>query len=136
LEKFKNLTAKAGTRTDLGTANRRRWEMLWVRGEFLRRPTLVGGVLQNHEFGTKHPQKSPQSQNRSFSDELEVIEKNGAPGGTRTPDLLVRRKAKGSESKIYLVRLASLTDQWPLVFPTQLYPILYPGHKASPSGEH
>jgi hypothetical protein len=54
---------------------------------------------------------------------------NGGPE-TRTLDLLVRSKPRESESKIYLVRLASLTDEWLLLFPSQ-YPILYPGHKSS-----
>jgi hypothetical protein len=39
------------------------------------------------------------------------IGESGAPGGTRTLDLLVRRKARRSELKIYLVRLASLTNR-------------------------
>ena len=56
---------------------------------------------------------------------LEVIENKwprvtGAPGGTRL-DLLVRRKARGSESKIYLVRLAyeSVTVALPFLNCTQ-----------------
>ena len=51
---------------------------------------LVSGCKRIRNWD-QTPQNSPQSQKHSFSNDLEVIEKNGAPDVIRTRDPLLRR---------------------------------------------